>query len=259
MEAPHNFILSNSKMRAWEIMCPLEFKAKYIDQSPLYEWKESDAMHYGNVFESMVIGKGIHGFVKPNEKLEKSTLMLDRLKKNAILCRQFLRDFGGKIKGVQKHIATTVSDAQGRTIYIEGTLDILYQFEGGKWAIIDLKFTGDNTSDFGQYQFGDEEKLDPTQAFMYVLLVKLTMKEDAEWFFWVFDKKKESVPKIIQVEIDDTTLTNHIERISKAYHEILDCLTNDSFKPQPKYSRCAKCKVKCSEERKIPDIITIKR
>lgn len=258
-----NFKLSNSKMRAWETMCPVEFKAVHIDKT--VEWATTEPMQWGNFFETLVIGGGINGAfdidtAEGGAKMKKS-VFYERVQEQSVKCKAWIKALGGKIKSRQEYISVEVEDSSGQLIPIEGTLDIVYFMQDGRVIIIDLKFTTDTDNDFGPYAWKDPSKLDMSQIIHYALLYKIKYKTDMpSTEYWVFDSKKDLKSKLIKVGsgdknnvISDYSVFMHIERLSQVYNEISLAIAMDDWTPKNTYANCSKCKAKCKFERVIPE------
>lgn len=256
----NRFYLSNSMMKDWESgMCPLVFKAKHIDKT--IEFEQSEPMLLGSIFESYAIGAGVGGkFTEFTEKLKKS-VYYDRIIQQANDCKTYLRKLGGKVLSVQEYIYTEITDNDGQVIYICGGLDIRYGFPGNEDdnIIIDLKFTGDNDNDYGKYQFGNPDKIDCQQVIHYSILHKAKYGSLPRTQYWVFDKSAAMKQDIIEVNISEWTIEDHIEKVSRIYNEIMICISLDEWIPKNTFSNCRNCPVKCDWERVIPDITLIER
>lgn len=220
---------------------------------------ESQIMHHGNVFETLVLGKGIHGAVEANETLKKSAYW-PTLQEQAKTCRMFLKEWGGRLTGVQVKIQTSFKDGED-TIYIEGTLDATYEFADGREAVLDLKHSEDNEATFGKFQWGDETSIDVGQAKHYPLLVKLKRGygDYPEFRYMVFSKKAGTLPKVFDVEIKEPTKLLHMEGLAEAYKQIMVCITTGVWPVKNTYANCSRCKTPCDQQKKTPDIIKIIR
>ena len=251
-----DFILSNSKLRAWEDLCPIEFKALYIDKIvPRVEtWDQA----WGNYFETLCIGGGINGafsFEKSQhgEKMLKS-VYLDRVKAQAKEFEKFKDIVCGKVLSRQEYIRTVVLSASGQRIPIEGTLDAKWELKNGKRAVIDLKLTGDTENDFGEFQWGNPDKKDMSQIVHYGLLDSIMHKVDYPLTkYWVFDKGTEMKKKLINVTPSQFAINDHIERCAKAYNEIEMAITMNDWQPKNTYENCKNCRAKCKFERVMPE------
>jgi len=255
------FRISNSKLQSWETMCPIEFKAKYIDKT--IEFVPTIEMEWGNLFETLVIGGGIGGafsFDKsPHGKKMINSDYRARVEEQAELCKGYLKAFGGKVLSRQEYIQSEVTDASGTIIPIEGTLDIRYKLKDGRMAVIDLKFTGDTENDFGKFAWGSPEKMDLSQIKHYPLLTKLKylLEYIPEGYYWVFDKGVDMKKKLIKCNISESAMHDHIERLSEAWNEITMAIVMNDWTPKNTWENCSKCKAKCNFERVMPEIIEI--
>jgi hypothetical protein len=256
----HNgqYYLSNSEMSDWESgMCPQVWKAKHIDKT--IDFEPSEAMLYGSWFETLAIGSGVGGKItEPTVTMAKSAYA-DRVKAQAADCRRYLKVMGGKVLSRQEYIYTTIRDAEDQVIPICGGLDILYGFPGidRPNIIIDLKFTGDNDSDFGPYQYGNPEKINPAQAIHYRILHKAKYGSDCEFQFWIFDKSPSVKQKRIGAGISEVTEAIHIDKVSRVYNEIMMALELDDFGYKNSFDNCRSCPCKCPYERILPDLVEV--
>lgn len=257
MHTDGKYYLSNSEMNDWEVMCPLVWKAKYIDK--VFDREPSEAMLYGSWFETLAIGSGVGGKItEPTPAMAKSAYA-DRVKAQAADCRRYLKALGGKILSRQEYIFTTIVDNDGQEIPVCGGLDIKYGFPGThrRNMIIDLKFTGDNDNDFGPYQYGNAEKINPQQAVHYRILHKAKYGEDCDFEYWIFDKAPTMGQKRIGVSVSEITEAIHIEKVSRIYNEITMSIDMDDWGYKNTFANCRNCPVKCNYERVLPDLTEV--
>lgn len=256
-QQPSKFHISNSKMHDWETMCPIVWKAKHIDKS--IEFIPTEDMEWGNYFETLVIGSSIGGKVfsfetSPHGAKMKNSIFKERVEAQAKACRRYLRSLGGRVVGKQEYIQGEVIDANGQVIPIDGTLDIRYQFASGVSGVIDLKFTGDTENDFGKFAWGTPEKMDLSQSKHYGLLHQCKYGGNYPPVqYWVFDKGTEMKQKLIDVIVEEFAKIDHIDRLSRAYNEIVECIALDEWLPKNTFDNCRVCPVKCSFERVMPE------
>lgn len=256
------YYLSNSEMSAWETLCPRVWKARYIDLLPEL-WEDSEeitVMDWGVEFETLAIGSGVGGRMVPDDKRAKmkKSEYYTRIKQQAEECRRFFKLMGGKIIARQPYLYSSIKDSDGQDIYICGGLDLLMGFEGGRNnLIIDTKLTGDNDNDFGKYQFGNVDKVNPTQAIHYMLLHKAHYGTDADFNYFVFDKSPSLKRKIINVTVSEISLLLHIDKCSRIYNEIMMAINLNDWNYTNTYDNCRDCPVKCLYERVMPDILEL--
>lgn len=256
------FYLSNSMLRDWEVLCPKEWYQRWVKKNPIYEFT-SDAMEMGNVFETMVIGVSVGGRVTtPSDKLKKS-VYYQRIIDQSKTAKEYLKLMGGKKLSVQEYLYGIVIDSEGREVPVCGNLDIRYGWpeQPLRGAVIDLKFSGDTENTFGKFSWGKMDQMDCSQAIQYRLLHKLNFPKiaDPEFYYMIFDSSAYLKKSIIKVNISEQTEFEHIDRLSKAYHEISDCMLFDSWAPIQQFSICSTCKVKCEYEVLMPEIIEIEK
>lgn len=256
------FVLSNSKLHDFENMCPIAFKAKYIDLS-LPPQKPSLEQELGNYFETLVIGGGINGAFELDKSEYGKQIQYGvygpRVEAQAQDCKRYLKSLGGKIIKRQEYIKVQISNLDGtQTMWIEGTLDITYRFADGKLAVIDLKFTGDTENDFGKFAWGSPEKMDLSQIVHYDLLLKIKYNEDPDAYYWVFDKGTDTKQKLIKCNISEYATHMHIDRLFSAHNEISISIAMNEWEPKNTWDNCSKCKVQnCRFRRVMPEYYII--
>lgn len=249
-------------MRDWESDCPRVWYEKWIKQNPVYQFT-SDAMERGNVFETLVIGMSVGKVATmPSDKLKKS-VYYERILKQAEDAKKYLRLLGGKVLAVQEELSGVVTDSQGREVPIKGNLDIRYGWPNkpGRNAVIDLKFSADAENTYGKFNWGDISSMDCSQAFQYYILHKLNFPHlpYPEFQYWIFDDSAAMKKGRYRIKISDATVFNHIERMSKAYHEIKQCMETGVWPGIKKFSVCDSCKTPCADQVMAPEIIEIEK
>lgn len=255
------FWLSNSMLRDWEDMCPIQWKARWIDKDPRMEieGQEGSPMRWGVFFETMVIGSGMGGKTIELTATEKKSVMYERVKEQAARCRKYLKVFGGKIVGRQEYLRAVI-DVNGQKIPIAGNLDIRHSF-GDIGGIIDLKLTGDSDNTFGKFAWGDPGRMDMSQIFQYKILYQETFAPTYVPYthYWVFDMRAEMKVSLLDVVIDPLSEEAHKFRLAKAYNEICASLALDDWIPKNTFNKCNVCPIKCEYERIMPEFIQISK
>lgn len=154
-------------------------------------------------------------------------------------------------------------------IYLSCEFDIfptaIITNEGLKLAIIDLKLTADINVTFGEYCWGAPEFMDLIQAYMYhycarqvinhvdtnpnmvELLTKpavnLIQQNQLEFYYWVFNYKKEELQdKLVKVVWDATKEQEFHEAIRKTV-SLIEFYETQSWPTKPQYKLCKECTV----------------
>ena len=252
------FYLSQSALKDWKKLCPLVWKAKWIDRNEDLnpEPFEMSPMRWGLIFETMAIGAGLGGkAVFPTPK-EKASAIYKRVVEQARLCKEMLKIYGRKVF-IQKQLNASF-EHNGITVHISGNLDDIHEVRKIP-VIIDLKSTGDVESEFGPWQWGDTDKMDTTQAFQYELLYELNFGVRPLFQYWVFDFSVSMKTKFMQVSISDFSREAHKDRLAEAYSQIQANIILDDWQPRPSYKECSKCLVPCSKKVTFPEIINVIR
>ena len=149
--------------------------------------------------------------------------------------------------------------------------------EGLKMAIIDLKLTADVNATYGEYCWGSPEFLDLIQAYMYhycarqvidhvnlnphmtELLtrpaVELIKKNELEFYYWVFNYKKETLEdKLIKVVWDSTKEAEFHEAVRKTI-SLIEYWELKGWPTQPNYKLCKECTIfTCPDRQTIQQI-----
>jgi len=149
--------------------------------------------------------------------------------------------------------------------------------EGLKLAIIDLKLTADVNASFGEYCWGAPEFMDLIQAYMYhycarqvinhvdtnpnmvELLTKpavtLIQQNQLEFYYWVFNYKKENLEdKLIKVVWDATKEQEFHEAIRKCV-SLIEFYEAQQYPAKPNYKLCKECTVfSCSSKTNVQQV-----
>jgi len=250
------YYLSNSEATDWETMCPRVWKAKYIDC--IVKDEPSEAMLYGSWFETIAIGSGVQGKVtEPTPTMLKS-VYAERIRAQAADCRRYFKALGGKIIARQPYLYTIIKDNEGNDLPICGGLDLLMGFDDGRNnLIIDTKMTGDADADFGKFQFGNVDRINPQQAIHYKLIHKAHYGTEADFNYFVFDKSEALKQKIINVVVSEVSELLHIDKFARIYAEIDIAMQLDDWGYVNTFDNCRNCPVKCAYERVLPNIIDL--
>ncbi len=127
------------------------------------------------------------------------------------------------------------------TTGIEDT-EVLYK---GKPYIMDIKFTGDINNDFGDFCWGNINKIDKIQAYSYVLLKYHLTGIKYGFIYYVADNKPKPQYKIIEVD-------NPLDNFQEVYRRFKQTFMRMSAFEKLGYpavpsDKCEKCAVKSCE------------
>jgi hypothetical protein len=256
------YYLSNSEMNHWEELCPLVWKAIYIDKVAEYltDDEEITVRDWGVLFETLAIGTGVKGKTVDENKLEsmKKSAYYPRVAQQAKDCRSFFKVLGGKITARQPYLYGQIEGSEGEEVLICGGLDAVMEFEDGRMdLIIDTKLTGDNDNDFGKYQFGNVDKVNPQQGVHYKLLYRAVNGREAMFNYFVFDKSPSMRQKVINVIVGEHGEAVHIDKCTRIYNEISFAIDMDTWGYKNEYKNCKDCPVPCKNRRVFPDVIDL--
>jgi len=149
--------------------------------------------------------------------------------------------------------------------------------EGLKLAIIDLKLTADINASFGEYCWGAPEFMDLIQAYMYhygarqlinnvdmnphivELLTKpavsLIQQNQLEFYYWVFNYKKETLEdKLVKVIWDSTKESELHEAVRKTI-SLIEYWENMNWPTRPQFKLCKECTIfSCPDKTNIQNV-----
>lgn len=166
-------------------------------------------------------------------------------------------------------VRVTVPWHKNPEVYLSGEFDIfptaIITNEGLKLAIIDLKLTADINASFGEYCWGAPEYMDLIQAYMYHYIarqvlkhidknphitnvltkpaVNLIQQNQLEFYYWVFNYKKETLEdKLVKVVWDATKEQELHEAIRKVV-SLIEYYEQLQWPTKPNFRLCKECTV----------------
>lgn len=166
-------------------------------------------------------------------------------------------------------VRITVPWHKNPEVYLSGEFDIfptaIITNEGLKLAIIDLKLTADINTNFGEYCWGAPEYMDLIQAYMYHYIarqvlnhidknphitniltkpaVNLIQQNQLEFYYWVFNYKKETLEdKLVKVVWDATKEQELHEAIRKVV-SLIEYYEQLQWPTKPNFRLCKECTV----------------
>ena len=118
-------------------------------------------------------------------------------------------------------------------------------------AVIDIKWTGDLESTFGDFGWGNAKYMDHIQAYLYSYLLGVP------FVYWVFDKKGRNkfIPTNTDVNSSDyntameakTRRAEMLEKIRQTVIKVLIHEDYDGWPTAPLYDICKKCPLDCAD------------
>lgn len=256
MEEP--LYLSQSMYKDWTSMCKLAFSKKWFgteEEKALFSIDDKEVVRYGVHFESLVVGTGMGGKTIEWTEKERKSVFYERIKEQAKKCRAYLKHLGGRVVESQQEIRGSYEHA-GATIYIKGNLDINYEFNDGRAAVIDLKTSSDLEATFGPFQWGDLDRVSTVQLVHYAFLYFLKYgRMPDETMYLVFDLKQDMRFSPISVVISEWAIDDHKEEFARVYSEIEQAMMMDYFEPNNSYKNCKDCPLKdtCKHYNPFPE------
>jgi hypothetical protein len=175
--------------------CPKRVFEEYM----VGNWKKepSKAMNQGSYFETKCIGGGAGGskvLTLPPGRGGKMSVVHKRIDEQVAKFKMLCDEYGITISDdfsntqIKEKKLVEQSDWLDVVVFLTGEADIISPIESYKghsfdMTVIDLKLTGDLTSTFGKYAWGNLHFINTQQGTIYHMLF------DMPFFFWVFDHK----------------------------------------------------------------------
>ena len=114
--------------------------------------------------------------------------------------------------------------------------------------------SGDTDNDFGKYQFGNVNKINPQQGIHYRLLHRAKYGFDAAFQYWVFDKSHSMKQTRIGVNVSEIAELMHIAKFAQIYNDISFAIGMDDWGYKNTFNNCRSCPIKCQHQRILPDL-----
>ncbi len=223
----------------------------------------SDAMNNGSYFETQCLGSGAGNKVTidlPSIRGGKKSMPQKRIDEQVLMFKHLMRDMGMLILPDKSNVQVKAMKEWADNNYIDlivfatGESDLITPYSHGGIVydniVVDLKLTGDITSTYGPYQWGDLKKRDMKQATLYSLLF------DMPFAYWIFDYKssvRENKFFFVNSDINhpNPELANNAkfrlrvltEAFRKTINEIVFNFKN-GWKENPSEDNCKKCPLK---------------
>ena len=283
---------------AERIICPKCIYETEIE--PVMEVPPTRPMLDGSYFETLTLGSGRRGHKTLDLPRKKLTSKQER--ENRVLVEKGEEPIKGtktiaqirieeqaerfKILRAQRQIMITEYNTQVRilkkwddNIMLSGELDIFPVSILGKdkyqLAIIDLKLTGDINNDYGDFSWGEPDRMDHTQAQMYHYLIRdidFTLNEGLKdivtqpvlnmiadnnilFLYWVFSYGSGDLKdKFVRYDWD----SNKEAELKESINKTVACIEEneaEGWPAKPEYERCEKCPLlNCTERCEIQSL-----
>ena len=236
-----------SDLKNWEdpSICKLKLYhqriKKTIPQDP-----PSEQMIKGIYFETKALGENGRGYELPDisflyDSKGRERVELTRINEQVSRFKELFDPSHDDFLGL--HIKDTQVFLQSHDS--EGTIDFTAIDDFGRDAIVDLKFTADVDSDFGDYAWGREpEDIDWTQMKLYKRLYRENFGVDPLVYTIVFDASPRKGIRLFQIKISDTSESIVSDRVEIMYHEVKSYIEDEGLIPaNPSIKNCDGCLV----------------
>lgn len=256
--------IRNSMLNDWEEMCQLAFKARWFgteEERALMDIGHLEAIKWGSYFEQLVLGSGVGGkLVELTDKMLRSEYY-DRTKRQAEIARDFIyRGLGIPFIAAQVQMVVDL-EIEGVIVPTEGNADALLGHNKIPELILDTKFTGDTTNEYGKYSWGRPEAMDMGQLVMYAEQSRIiyNLGQYPRSMYYVADRMKAERVEVIEPEFTNVYRQEYLWRLKEAHREITQAYHFDFWTNKASYNNCRNCPLRdrCSKAVKLPEIKTI--
>lgn len=234
--------------------CGIQFKARYVTKTITFE--PSEAMELGMYFEYISTGSVPRSGIPIAKYDSKGKLKTEyeNAKGSAQLFNALIKYWGIEILEINYTLETDK---------MKGLLDLLVLWNGVK-CIIDLKYSGmlyDKWTEFGWHpDFLEQKDNILVQGVHYKLLAREQLGiHDIPFYFWVFDAKNPVNVRVIEENVSELKMQQHIEAVEKVKAYIEDSIQKDNWIPRPNLLRCSTCPLReeCEHRAFFPLIETV--
>lgn len=232
-------------------VCPTLLKLRFVDK---IRDEPTASMQLGNYFETKVLGANRDGTRTEQLPLTHSTkkktaenIRIDEMVfefENTIVPRYHL-DLG------KAHITLETESVHSKFM-LEAHLDLVSPILDPTIdpdnlvpvAIIDTKLTADLGSTYGDFCWGEPEKMDHLQAYFYDLTWELTMGSRVPFYYIVCEHGTGRSWIVIRKKVMQENRDRTIDLITKTSNTLDDWSGMSRFPIKPNYHDCKNCPIK---------------
>lgn len=232
-------------------VCPTLLKLQYIDG---LRSEPSLSMQYGNYFETKVLGANRDGgrtdqlpLTHSTQKKTADNLRIDDMAyefSNTIVPRYQL-----ELKNA--HV-TLECDSPFSKFKLEAHLDLVSPILDPTidpdnvipTAIIDTKLTQDLNSTYGDFCWGEPEKMNHLQAYFYDLIWELNMGNRVPFYYIVCEHGTGRSWIVIRKKVTDEDRASTIQLITRTSDVLDEWSSKSRFPIKPNYRDCKMCPIK---------------
>jgi hypothetical protein len=228
-----NYTFSPTALSQFEDPTHCKEKWRAVRKDKEFSTPSNEWMELGNYFEGLVLGEDSirEGTVADIKAKLKKSVYVERAEVQA----EKVKDYFEKDYEIVS-VDLWVEDDEKR-----GYIDVvLKNKKTKKLAICDLKFTGDITNDYGNYQWADVERIDFLQLLSYKDLYKNSAVEEV--FYLVADRSPRLGVKRINMEASDEAILEMHDRYNRAYDTLYEYEKN-GYPRTPSTYNCKTCQL----------------
>lgn len=261
------------------VICPQRYYREEVTKE--FARRTSDAMLKGQYAEYRAFGTIPKDGIIPVLPVHKKTgkPLTDQIRIDAQVQRlhEVMKQLNMKTAKTDLYTEVMVGN-----VMFHGTQDVLMDWNGRPY-IMDLKFTGDVTSDYGKFAWGKFTKkhpmfagqkfegggiyiadfdkqaiergdeMDVIQAHAYMLIMEMITGRPWGFVYSVWDYKKNPEWKIIEVPFSREARQDTIQRLGETDHK-LSLFESTNYAPEPSLKECVGCPVQDCPVRRLPEV-----
>lgn len=243
--------------------CPEKVRATYIDRE--IEFVPSEPMILGSWMEYLMIGTTTQGEKEPEgitDKMKNSAagkrIVIQAAKWEKIKKRYKITDIQLQVKKkVPVHLEFGKYES---TVLMSGIYDILCKVDGRK-AIIDIKYSGNALSMWGDFGWGNPQGMDLKQSMHYPMMELHDTGEVVDFYYFIFDSTPQMNFRPLKINVTGGSLKQYMLRVQTAWVEVMRerLRKGKHFSTNPSTAQCFECPLMetCKDYREFPDIIQI--
>ena len=258
--------ISPTTLGLWteEGRCPEKVRATYLDRE--IEYLPSEPMILGSWMEYLMIGEGTQGMKEPEgitDKMKKSAAGL-RIIEHAKNWKSIVEWY--KITDMEFQVSKKVpvkvefGDYES-TVLMSGIQDIRCKVDGVP-SIIDIKYSGNALSMWGDFGWGNPTGMDLKQSMHYPMMELHDTGVKYDFYYFIFDTTTSMNFVPMKINVTAGSLKQYMLRVQTAWIEILQERLDQKkrgdsfFSTNPSMGQCTGCPIagRCKDKMKFPPI-----
>lgn len=262
-DAAGKILIGSTFIKAFsdETACPKKLVALYIDQS--HKSKTTEAMLRGLYFEQNVLGKTSSSDEQPIQlellKSGKKSTDHERIDMQMNVFKQVIDAYKITIADVQVPVYYDLNEHYrlGTVSDIVGSIDDS-QHGFVEHAIFDVKLTENIKSAFGDFQWGEPEKRDHTQAVLSVIAYHAVHGVYPKFYYLVFGYNTAMGYDVIEKIVTGIDIVEFQEKIRLIFEYMLQ-MDKLKWPTNPSFEQCKNCPLlaECNQQISLKPITRV--